>query len=461
MGLCREFVIDHKVFEFRKENERWWRITKRSSRVVKYISLDHETMGWLGSMVKECAASLGSAEFLRTRRKGNMVLMVRRGSNYYGSFIVLSEFGHDKRRGMIVVPEGRKGEGWRYFGDTVNELSPPFSSTVSQGRNRTLSAFQEGSLKLARQEGGDSLLIAGGARSYSEALKAQKVQSREGSAVVPATTSPEIVQNRGVVSNVWMGSNEESILGVLNNRVEKIGLLLDEIVWLKRSVKGKEVLQNGMGREGDGLGLGAGKGKPVMGPGMGSGVGQAVGPKKYWKQRNRARPEISGLGPSQTLAAPISVSPAPTPSQKEPPVTVDHHGVPLGPFRQEEGEDSEVTEERLISRVVFSLQLDGFFVGEQSVSAASGGRRSRWCSCAGTGGRGRAFGGFHVFVLWVVTGKYAEKAVCGGWRPSGESNTFGTWFFSTRFSDGSCSFQRGVRFSVWFRTSFIFSRQHR
>ncbi|KAF5443230.1 hypothetical protein F2P56_035805 [Juglans regia] len=145
---------------------------------------------------------------------------------------------------------------------------------------------------------------------------------------------------------------------------EKIGLLLDEIVWLKRSVKGKEVLQNGMGREGDGLGLGlrAGNGKPVMGPGMGSGVGQAVGPKQRWMQRNRARPEISGLGPSQTLAAPISVSPTPTPSQKEPPVAVDHHGVPLGPFRREEGDDAEVTEERIISRAVFPSQSAGFLL---------------------------------------------------------------------------------------------------
>ena len=69
MGLCNEVFIDQKLFEFRKENARWWRIIESSHRGVKYISVDWETLGWLGSMVKECAVTLGPQEFLRTRRK--------------------------------------------------------------------------------------------------------------------------------------------------------------------------------------------------------------------------------------------------------------------------------------------------------------------------------------------------------------------------------------------------------
>lgn len=64
---------------FKKDSAKWWRITKCSRRVVKYIFVYHEALLWLDSTVKDCVGSVGSYEFLRTRRKGNRVLLVQRG----------------------------------------------------------------------------------------------------------------------------------------------------------------------------------------------------------------------------------------------------------------------------------------------------------------------------------------------------------------------------------------------
>lgn len=52
------------------ENEKWWRIMESSHRVVKFISIDVKVMVWLVTLVRDYTASMGSSEFLRTRRKG-------------------------------------------------------------------------------------------------------------------------------------------------------------------------------------------------------------------------------------------------------------------------------------------------------------------------------------------------------------------------------------------------------
>ncbi|XP_041012186.1 uncharacterized protein LOC121255758 isoform X1 [Juglans microcarpa x Juglans regia] len=235
MGTCRDVFIEQKLFSFRKENDRWWSVTKSSRRVVKYVSLDHEALGWLGFTVKECAASLVSPNFLRTQRKGNSVLMVQRGCNHNGSFFSLSEFGHDKRRSMLVVPEGRKGEGWRKFGDTIKELT--LSSSVWSGRNRgacVLWSSQAGKPKGHKGDGGAPSSMVVGSWSYREVV--QKVLPR---VVVPDMSSSEIVQRKEGDGSELLGLNEDKFLQSLAEMEEKVGLLLEDILCLKRYVKGK------------------------------------------------------------------------------------------------------------------------------------------------------------------------------------------------------------------------------
>ena len=51
------------------------------------------------------------------------MLIVRKGRNLNGSFISISEFDRDKRRGLLVIPEGRKGEGWKKLADILMEMA--------------------------------------------------------------------------------------------------------------------------------------------------------------------------------------------------------------------------------------------------------------------------------------------------------------------------------------------------
>ncbi|KAF5449121.1 hypothetical protein F2P56_029600 [Juglans regia] len=313
MGMCRDVFIEQKLFSFRKENDRWWSITESSRRVVKYVSLDQEALGWLGFTVKECATPLVSSDFLRTHRKGNSVLMVQRGCNHNGSFFSLSEFGHDKRRGMIVVSEGRKGEGWRIFEDTIKELT--LSSSVWSGRNRgacVLVPSQAGKMK-GHKGGGDApSSMALGSRSYREV-----VQNILPHVVVPDTSSTEIVRRKKGDGSELLGLNEDILLRSLAEMEEKIGFLLEDIFSLKRCVKGKEVMKMGLGQVGKAHHAQAGV---VMGPGPGQ---QRSGPKKAWV--SRVQNEISAQTTCIPPTAPIRIVPDSPPAHKLSPNTVDYH----------------------------------------------------------------------------------------------------------------------------------------
>lgn len=66
MGSCQKIRIDQKLFEFKKENAQWWRITESSGRVTKFISIDTAALEWLAYAMGDCRASIGSSKFYKT-----------------------------------------------------------------------------------------------------------------------------------------------------------------------------------------------------------------------------------------------------------------------------------------------------------------------------------------------------------------------------------------------------------
>ena len=54
--------------------------------------------------------------FARTFRDGNKVFILQLGFNAHGSFLMISELLHGRRKGLIIVLEGKLGSGWRGFG---------------------------------------------------------------------------------------------------------------------------------------------------------------------------------------------------------------------------------------------------------------------------------------------------------------------------------------------------------
>ena len=77
-------------------------------------------------MGKECAKRMLSImekfilselhdHFARTVREGETVFIIQSGSNAHGYYLMISELLHGRRKGFLVILEGRMGHGWRGF----------------------------------------------------------------------------------------------------------------------------------------------------------------------------------------------------------------------------------------------------------------------------------------------------------------------------------------------------------
>ena len=64
-------------------------------------------------------------QFARTFREGNKVFILQLGFNVHGSFLMISELEHGCRKGLIIVPKGKLGSGWRGFGFHLRKAISP------------------------------------------------------------------------------------------------------------------------------------------------------------------------------------------------------------------------------------------------------------------------------------------------------------------------------------------------
>ena len=58
-------------------------------------------------------------------REGDKVFIMQLGSNAHVSFLMLFELFSGKRKGSIVIPEGKLGSGWRGFGIHMRKTIVP------------------------------------------------------------------------------------------------------------------------------------------------------------------------------------------------------------------------------------------------------------------------------------------------------------------------------------------------
>jgi hypothetical protein len=82
--------------------------------------------------------------FWRTSRAGFPALLAQQCSNKHGRFLVVEELGGGRRRGLILVPEGKNGEGWKTFASDLhlvgNFFQLPFTARSSMDEGKKLTS---------------------------------------------------------------------------------------------------------------------------------------------------------------------------------------------------------------------------------------------------------------------------------------------------------------------------------
>ena len=119
MGGSVFFFIESKTFEFRvKEGGMFYqlRIYERGKDSLRSIFMGEGSAKRLLFNVEELITGQSHGQFAKSFHEGDKCFILQLGSNTYSSFLLISKIIHGRRKGSIVVPEGKSRSGWRGFG---------------------------------------------------------------------------------------------------------------------------------------------------------------------------------------------------------------------------------------------------------------------------------------------------------------------------------------------------------
>ena len=131
MGGSIFFFAESKTFEFSVEGGTFYmvRIFERNKDSLRSVFMGKESAKRLLTFVEDLMSNTPQ-NFARTFRDGNKVFILQLGFNVHRSFLMISELVHGRRKGLIIVPEGKLGSGWRGFGFHLRKAIAPETLVV-------------------------------------------------------------------------------------------------------------------------------------------------------------------------------------------------------------------------------------------------------------------------------------------------------------------------------------------
>ena len=135
MGGSIFFFVESKTFEFSVEEGGTYfllRIFERSWNSLRSVFMGRESAKCLLAIVEELMSTKTPSTFARTFRDNEKVFILQLGSNSHGSFLMISELIHGRRKGLLVVPEGKASSGWRGFGFHLRKAIAPGTLATKQ-----------------------------------------------------------------------------------------------------------------------------------------------------------------------------------------------------------------------------------------------------------------------------------------------------------------------------------------
>jgi hypothetical protein len=105
--------VEAKVFEVLiKGGNTGVRIYESSKKKKSSIFIRREELGWLVGALEEVAEADKSEIFWDQSRAGCPRILTKKRENRHGRFLSIEEFNGRSRSGLILIPEGRFGQGW-------------------------------------------------------------------------------------------------------------------------------------------------------------------------------------------------------------------------------------------------------------------------------------------------------------------------------------------------------------
>jgi hypothetical protein len=167
MGFRGWCVVESKHFVLDvKGGSSGLNISETCRGVTRSILLGRKNSFWLLDTVVELLSANNSSAFWRKSRDFPGIY-AQRCVNKHGRFLTIEDYGDGRRRGVILVPEGRKGEGWEAFRlellSAVNYMKKVSNGVAAQSKKKH-------DPTLARPPAPTKLPDTSRRRSYAETL---------------------------------------------------------------------------------------------------------------------------------------------------------------------------------------------------------------------------------------------------------------------------------------------------
>jgi hypothetical protein len=130
----RNFPVESKSFSISVlEGASTMRVEEKRKNFFGVIILSTQCSDWLASTLETLLDFPEVQDFVKSFREGSKLVIARRGENKAGQFLEAAVYGLGGRKGFLLIPEGRRGWGWRKFSSELRLVSASLSASVDRG----------------------------------------------------------------------------------------------------------------------------------------------------------------------------------------------------------------------------------------------------------------------------------------------------------------------------------------
>jgi hypothetical protein len=198
MGGSRFLQVESKSFEIVKHVSTL-SIIERSRSHVSSVSMGFLAARWCREALLEVANLTTEKHLFRSFRERNSVFVIQKQRNGRGGFVSITVLGESRGKGIVFIPEGRDGKGWRGVSNVIHDLLTPMVPEKQVSNPRQPPTVMEQRSQLSNTHGES--------RTFKEA-------------VIRGDTIPNIIPN---ISHVMEGNTSvmrDSGKAVVNDSVE-------------------------------------------------------------------------------------------------------------------------------------------------------------------------------------------------------------------------------------------------
>jgi len=121
MSCSRRWSVESKDFELVVAGgETGVRFREKCKGRIRSIFLERDEIGWLVRIFEELVTVEDSRVFWNQASYGLPRVIAQRCFNRHGSFLLVEEYAGSRKSGVVLIPEGRGGEGWDLFGSALH-----------------------------------------------------------------------------------------------------------------------------------------------------------------------------------------------------------------------------------------------------------------------------------------------------------------------------------------------------